>query len=55
MEAGLVVGFEFLLVGLPIATSPLLLVGTQELLFDLWRRLLLACPFPADPSSTYNC
>jgi hypothetical protein len=36
MEAGLVVGFEFLLVGLPVVASPLLLVGTRELLFDLW-------------------
>jgi hypothetical protein len=55
MEAGLVVGFEFLLVGLPVAASPLLLAGMRELLFDLWRRLLPACPFPADPSSAYDC
>ena len=39
MEGGLVVGFEFLLVRLPVAALPLLLAGTRELLFDLRRRL----------------
>ena len=35
----MVVGFEFLLVRLPVAALPLLLAGTRELLFDLRRRL----------------
>ena len=49
-DGGLVVGFEFLPVGLRVVVSPLLLAKRRGLHFDWQCRFRPVCPFLAEPT-----